>query len=83
MTCNPGTLDCFLENCQKCNNYEEFGQQLVALMERLLIDEVTFKAWVNVDHTTLETLTKSSDEFIELLLEKLHLLKRHDFVAKQ
>ena len=43
------------------------SQQLVALMEHLLIDEVTFKAWVNVDRTTLETLTKSSDEFIELL----------------
>ena len=83
MTRNPGTPDCFLENCQKCSNYEEFGQQLIALMERFLIDEVNFKVWINVDRTTLETLTKSSDKFIELLSEKLHLLKRHDFVAKQ
>ena len=44
---------------------------------------MTYRAWISTDRTDLETLTKSSDDFLDALFEKLEALKRHDFVAKE
>ena len=55
-------------------------------MKRLdenLIDEVTFKRWTAVDRSTLETVTLPSDEFIDVLCERLEALQTHSFIAKQ
>ena len=47
------------------------------------IDDITYKAWVNVDKTTLEAITKSPEDFVETLINKLLILKCHDFIEKQ
>ena len=55
-------------------------------MKRLdenLIDEVTFKQWTAVDRSTLETVTLPSDEFVDVLCERLETLRTHSFIAKQ
>ena len=61
----------FLSNCHKCQNLVEFQQQLETLYDNLLIDQMTNKTWMNVDYMNLETTTRSNQEFIEHLLEKL------------
>ena len=35
------------------------------------------------DRTTLETLTKTREDFVDSLVENLLKLRRHDFIAKQ
>ena len=43
---------------------------------RNLVDHITFKQWVSVDRSTLETLT-------EILCDKLELLRPHCFTASE
>ena len=47
------------------------------------IEEIEFKQWTTTDHSTLQTIVQSTDEFIEGFLDKLETLRRHDFIAKQ
>ena len=52
-------------------------------MEDNTIDTVVFKQWVSVDRSTLETVTKPADEFVESFCVKSVLLLPHSFVAMQ
>ena len=53
------------------------------IFNRLAIDEGTFKLWVNVDRTNLETIVKSTDDCVDDLIDKLSNLQRHSFIATQ
>ena len=55
----------------------------MSTFNELVIDEITYKAWVNIDRTTLETIKKSPEEFVETLINKLLILRCHNFIAKQ
>lgn len=78
--CNPALPQCFLGRCSNCGNGELLKKNA---LQSLFIDAITYKAWVSNDRTTLETIIKPTEEFLDTFLEKLVMLKRHDFVAKQ
>ena len=48
-----------------------------------MIDSITYKQWITVDRSTLETANKPSDEFIEAFCDKLEVLVPHYFIATQ
>jgi hypothetical protein len=48
-----------------------------------MIDLITYKKWVSVDRCTFETLTKTTEEFVESFCENLLVLKKHSFIAKK
>ena len=48
-----------------------------------MIDSITYKQWVSVDRCNFETLTKSTEEFVETFVEQLIILKTHSFIAQQ
>eukprot|EP00731_Ephydatia_muelleri_P033645 Em0034g27a len=58
-------------------------QSIVDIYYDMGTDEISYKAWVSVDRTTLETLTKSTEDFVNTLLEASANLRKHDFIAKQ
>ena len=41
---------------------------LKVLMDENLIDTVVYKQWVSVDRSTLETFSKSADDFVDVFL---------------
>ncbi len=47
------------------------------MLDENMIDNITFKQWVSVDRSTLDTVSKSADEFIEFFCEKLKQLLPH------
>jgi hypothetical protein len=49
----------------------------------LTIDEVTYKQWLTTDRSTLETITHSAEEFLEIFFEKLQVLLRNSSSAIQ
>ena len=53
------------------------------MLDDNVIDYVTFKQWVSVDRSTLDTFSKPADEFVEFFCDKLKLLIPHSFVATQ
>ena len=93
LTCNPPQPNCFLGRCEQCSvkiegknitvKSEELGSKLKNIFDELAIDTVTYKSWVTVDRTNLETLVKSIDDFISVLMEGLLKLKCHSFTAAQ
>ena len=52
-------------------------------MDDNMIHNVVFKQWVSVDRSTLETVSRSADDFVESFCEKLELLLPHSFIAMQ
>ncbi|MCG8620798.1 MAG: hypothetical protein MJE68_02200 [Proteobacteria bacterium] len=55
----------------------------MALLEDNMIDNVTYRQWEAVDRSSLETVTKTADEFVEAFCEKLRVLIPHSFIATQ
>ena len=83
MMCNPPLPKCYFGECDYCPGIEKLSESLLILLEENLIDNITYKQWTAVDRSTLETMTKPSDEFVETLCEKLEALQSHSFIATQ
>ena len=83
LVCNPALPRCYLRECDFCPGIHGLNEFLVKRLDENLIDEVTFKQWTAVDRSTLETVTLPSDEFVDVLCERLETLRTHSFIAKQ
>lgn len=83
LLCNPPLPACHLGQCSECGSTEQLEEKLTNIFNHQFTDSITYKSWVTTDRTTLETVVKNQDDFVETLLEKLLQLRRHDFVAKQ
>ena len=83
--CNSPLPTCYLGECTSCPGVSKLrdDHDLTTLLDENLIDNVTFKQWVSVDRSTLETYTKPVDEFVDMFCEKLELLRPHSFIAAQ
>ena len=76
------TISCYFKQCSECQNNVNPKRILTELLDSKLIHEITYKSWVSTDRTSLETITKSTEEFLEMFMESLDKLLRHDFTAK-
>ena len=81
--CNPPLPGCYLGDCSVCLGVAILKDHLTTYLDENLVDHVTFKQWVSVDRSTLETLTVPVDEFVEILSDKLELLRPHCFIASE
>ena len=83
MICNPPQPGCYLGTCDFCPGITRLRDDLLTIMEDNMIDSVVFKQWVSVDRSTLETVTKPADEFVESFCKKIELLLPQSFIAMQ
>ncbi|SMN01563.1 hypothetical protein SPONN_2634 [uncultured Candidatus Thioglobus sp.] len=83
MICNPPQPGCYLGSCKYCPGITKLKEYLITVLDDNMIDCVTFKQWVSVDRSTLETLSQPADECIDMFCEKLELLLSHSFTATQ
>ena len=81
--CNSSLPSCHLGDCTECPGKEPLREMLERYFNEEEIEEIEFKQWTTTDHSTLQTIVQSTDEFIENFLDKLETLRRHDFNAKQ
>ncbi len=81
--CNPPLPICYLGECTACPGVSKLRDDLTTLLDENLIDNITFKQWVSVDRSMLETYTKPVDEFVDHFCEKMELLRPHSFIAAQ
>ena len=81
--CNPPLQECYLGKCAFCPGTTVLKDRLTKVFDDNLIDHITYKQWIAVDRSTLETISKLSDEFVETICEKVEILLSHSFVAKQ
>ena len=83
MICNPPLPECYLGACSVCPGSGKVKSILTTLFDDNMIDNVTYKQWITVDRSTLETISSTSDEFIEAFCSKLGMLIPHSFIATQ
>ena len=81
--CNPPMPSCYLGICEQCPGYSSVQTLLQNLFDDNMIDTVTFKQWVSVDRSSLETFSKTADEFVDFFCDKLLALIPHSFIAVQ
>ena len=78
--CNPPTQKCFLDDCDSCPTIDDFKEALLTSLEEDMIDKITYKQWLSVDHCSFETICKSTEDFVDEFSAKLNILKKHDFI---
>ena len=83
IVCNPPLPACYLGSCKTCPGIDILRDHLMAVMDERMIDNVMFKQWVSVDRSTLETVSKPTDDFVETFCDKLEILLPHSFIATQ
>lgn len=77
MVCKNKTTDCYLNSCKKCPGVTNVIEQLEEIFEEKCIEIVTYKQWVTVERTSLQTLISPVDEFLQKLSEGLQKLLIH------
>ncbi len=81
--CSTDSEDCMMGICDHCPGSETLRNHLEQIGDLKLFDVMEFKQWESTDRTTLITLVEETDDFIDLLCEKILELKKHHFTAKQ
>ena len=81
--CNPFHPRCALGECTCCPGPDRLREHLLEFFEDKEIDEVEYKQWTCTDRSQLETFVQPVEEFVEAFVEKIDILSRHDFIAKE
>lgn len=81
--CTSPSEDCHLRRCEDCSDVSQLKDAILNKLQSEEIESITYQQWVNVDRCALETLIKSTDQFVEELMEKLEALSPHHYICKQ
>lgn len=81
--CVDPSKKCYFNECPKCPGVETLKAQLKSLFDSFCVEQVVYKQWISTDRSSLETIVKNCEEFIDELLEALNNLLRHSYIAKQ
>ena len=81
--CNLPLPACYLRICQYCPGISKLKDYLNEVMDDNYIDSIQYKQWVSVDTSTLETITKPADDFVDSFCDQIKLLIPHSFIAKR
>ena len=52
------------------------------MLDENSIDEITYKRWTHTDRSNLEVIVKSSEDFVESLIQMLQKYMKHNFITK-
>ena len=58
----------------------EFKESMQVVFTEMDIDNITYRQWESTDRTELVTHNSNVPEFVDVLIEKLRLLKVHQFI---
>ena len=84
LTCNPALEACWLGACETCSEFPSIlKEEILDVFEQLDIENVSYKTWISTDRTEFITVTEEVCDFVDSLIEKLDVLKTHDFIYKQ
>ena len=83
MICNPPLPDCYLGECEVCPGTDTLKQNLFSIIDKHMIDTITYKQWIAVDCSSLERVSQHSNDFVESFCEKLEALCSYSFIASQ
>lgn len=80
--CQEPTEICYSRHCTDCPGLEPIKKFLLAVFEKLDIEKIEHLQWLSTDRYQLESLSKSTDDFLEFFLHSLEHLIPHFYAAK-
>ena len=84
VVCETPTEACYFGNCKNIPGFDALKKRIEEAFELNCIENITYKQWIQVEkRTSLETLVKPTEEFINTLFEKFPKLLLHSFLASQ
>ena len=81
--CNPPILSCWQGDCTQCEDSSNLRDQLEEIFKSLDIENITYKQWESTDRIELVTRIETVTEFVQNLIDKLQVLKAHQFINDQ
>lgn len=81
LICQLPTNDCYFGKCSNCPGSTKLRSILENLFMDNFSDEITYNQWTQVDTCSLETIIKSTDDFVDSFVESIPKLLQHDFIA--
>lgn len=81
--CAFPSSDCHFGKCSDCPGIDVLKNILDNLFDYNAIENITYKYWISNPRCSLETLVKTSSEFVDIFCNHLVSLLTHDFIAKQ
>ena len=82
LVCDIESEECMVHRCNKCPSPENLKDYLMHDDEIEMTFNITYKQWVKTDGAEMQTITMSTDEFVDALLTKLSHLCAHHFFSK-
>ena len=82
VVCSLSNKECMVHQCKNCPERENLTTILKQRQQFSEESDIVFKQWETTDRTKLNTLTLSTDEFLELVDNKIQSLTAHSFIAK-
>lgn len=85
VVCKEPNESCYLMKCKNCPGVLQLSNKLEGIFEEKMIDSITYKKWLPDEKKRwkLETLTKTTDEFLEEFTESLEKLVTHEFISEK
>lgn len=83
IVCSSESPYCYIGKCKFCPGTDNLIDTLRQLFEENNIVEIKYKQWISTDRDKLETMIQPTDDFLDLLSEKLKKLLPHSFISKQ
>jgi hypothetical protein len=80
MNFNPPHTNCFFRDCSECSGPTDLENTLEHVFTDNAIENIAFKQCISKNRRELITIVKSTEEYIESLLELLLLILFHSFI---
>lgn len=82
IVCENPTDKCYFRKCSECVDISNLKAVFEDAFEENSIENVTFKKWVQINNKcVLETISKSTGDFLDSLFDSLPKLLKHSFIA--
>ena len=83
LMCNPPNISCWLGKCTECMSTEGLHDTLEGVFDELGVQDIIYKQWESTDRAYMVTRTENVCDFLNELLDKLDVLKKHQFINDQ
>lgn len=83
LMCDVPTSDCYESNCVSCKNKdisEEINKVKSFFIDQDIL-EIRYWQWETTDRANLCEKIMEVNDFVEIFIEKLNILKTHSFIA--
>ena len=83
IVCKNPSEECFRTTCKSCPGIDGLYDYLDDIFQDTEATQIIFKQWINEPRCTLDTLTKSIEEFKDYFCDSIENLLTHDFICKE